>query len=386
MNNGLKIIIVVNDSIVRKTFSAMIAENKDVKETLLAANCKIALARIKQNDFDLMLLDIGIPDCLDSIKTIYRDYPHTSIIVVSNSSTDAGNLIIEALEYGAIDVLPRVDQNTPEAVLQDTKNRLKILLKISFGRRSIQKTKALIKDGLENEFHHPKPMLGESTFFLQDLSETAKTPTSLAKFQPHPADLRVEVVVIGVSTGGPNALARVIPNLPANFKTPVLIVQHMPEFLTKHLAANLDQKSVLKVKEAVDGEELNPGIVYLAPGGKHMVVTQRKMSDKSQPQKVITLNIDPPENSCRPSVDVLLMSIAASYHGNVLVVIMTGMGSDGMKGIKALKEKGGYCLSQTKDTCAVYGMPRVVDEAGLSDEKIPLENMAERIIALTQKI
>jgi two-component system chemotaxis response regulator CheB len=215
--------------------------------------------------------------------------------------------------------------------------------------------------------------------------EKVKHTTSLAKFQPHPAGLRIEVVVIGVSTGGPNALAKVIPNLPANFNIPVLIVQHMPEFLTQHLAVNLDQKSILKVKEAVNGEELKPGNVYLAPGGKHMVVMQSKKSDKSQPQKVILLNNDPPENSCRPSVDVLLMSIAASYNGNVLVVIMTGMGSDGMKGIKALKEKGGYCLSQTKDTCAVYGMPRSVDEAGLSDEKIPLENMAERIIALTQK-
>ena len=385
MNNGLKIIIAVDDPIARKMLSTMIAENKDVKETLSAANSKIALARLKQDDFDLMLLDIGRPDCLETIKTIYRNYPNTSVIVVSNSLVDAGKMIIEALEYGAIDVLPRIDQNTPEAVLQDTMSRLKILLKISFGRRSIQKTKALIKGGLEQEFKLADPVPSASTIFSQNLVEKVKHTTSLAKFQPHPAGLRIEVVVIGVSTGGPNALAKVIPNLPANFNIPVLIVQHMPEFLTQHLAVNLDQKSILKVKEAVNGEELKPGNVYLAPGGKHMVVMQSKKSDKSQPQKVILLNNDPPENSCRPSVDVLLMSIAASYNGNVLVVIMTGMGSDGMKGIKALKEKGGYCLSQTKDTCAVYGMPRSVDEAGLSDEKIPLENMAERIIALTQK-
>lgn len=382
MHNGLKIIIAVDDPVSRRMFSSMISGG-DVKETLTAANCKIVLARLKQDNYDLILLDIGWSDCLDTIKTIYGNHPDTSVIVVSNNSADAGELIIEALECGAIDVLPKIDQKTAEPVIQDTANRLKLLIKICLGRQSLQMTKALIKDGLEKISRPEESSTEPFAASLKDYTEKAGLPVNLVKLQPRTGPHRFDVVIIGVSTGGPNALARVIPNLPADFKRPVLIVQHMPEFLTKHLATNLDQKSSIKVKEAVEGEELKPGIVYLAPGGKHMVVRQEKVTD-IHVQKIITLSNAPPENSCRPSVDVLLASIAESYHSHALAIIMTGMGSDGLKGIRALKEKGGYCLSQTKETCAVYGMPRAVDEAGLSDERVPLENMAERMIALVQ--
>jgi two-component system chemotaxis response regulator CheB len=180
-----------------------------------------------------------------------------------------------------------------------------------------------------------------------------------------------------VSTGGPNALAEVIPLLPARLKVPVLLVQHMPPVFTASLADHLAKRSQVTVREAAEGEAIVPGTVYIAPGGRHMVV---RRSPAGVP--TVGLNDSPPENSCRPSVDVLFRSVAAHYEGNVLAVVMTGMGNDGREGVRALKRKGAHCITQSAETCVVYGMPLAVDEAGLSDERIPLPRLAERIVQL----
>ncbi len=192
----------------------------------------------------------------------------------------------------------------------------------------------------------------------------------------------VDVLAIGISTGGPNALRQVIPRLPGNLGVPVLIVQHMPPSFTKALAESLDRESELTVKEAEDGETLQPGVAYIAPGGQHLAVRLDK--NPAGDRVAVVINQDPPVNSCRPSVDVLLKSLPPVYGGRVLVAIMTGMGNDGAAGVAQIKAKGGYCLTQTEETCVVYGMPRAVDEAGLSDEKAPLDQIAARLIALAR--
>ncbi|HLO65401.1 MAG TPA: CheB methylesterase domain-containing protein, partial [Holophaga sp.] len=190
---------------------------------------------------------------------------------------------------------------------------------------------------------------------------------------------RFDVVAIGVSTGGPNALAEVIPHLPADLGVPVLVVQHMPPFFTASLAEHLAKASRLAVSEAIEGEPVLPNHVYIAPGGKHMTV--RRMGGAEGPA-IVGLNENPPENSCRPSVDVLFRSVAAQYEGNILGVVMTGMGSDGCEGVRAMKRRGCHVLTQSEDTCVVYGMPLAVDEAGLSDEQVPLPRLASRIAYL----
>jgi len=196
-----------------------------------------------------------------------------------------------------------------------------------------------------------------------------------------PAPGRIDVVGIGVSTGGPNALAELIPRLPADLPVPILLVQHMPPVFTASLAEHLDQKSGLSVREARDGEQVLPGRVYIAPGGRHMVV--RRLPDAEHP--IVGLNENPPENSCRPSVDVLFRSMAAQYDGNMLAVVMTGMGNDGCEGVRAMKRRGCLCLTQSEASCIVYGMPLSVDEAGLSDEQVPLDRLADRIVHLVRK-
>ena len=163
------------------------------------------------------------------------------------------------------------------------------------------------------------------------------------------------------------------------------MVQHMPPYFTASLAEHLDQRSKLLVHEGRDGEPILPGHVYIAPGGKHMVVRQRPSSDAGLPAPIIGLNENPPEHSCRPSVDVLFRSMAAHFDGNMLAVVMTGMGSDGCEGVRAMKRRGCLCLTQTEASCVIYGMPLAVDEAGLSDEQVPLDRIADRMDRLARK-
>lgn len=168
--------------------------------------------------------------------------------------------------------------------------------------------------------------------------------------------------------------------LPADLAAPVLIVQHMPPSFTASLAEYLAGKSQIAVREAVEGEPILAGAVLIAPGGRHMVVRARVDAATGQPERIVGSSDAPPENSCRPSVDVLFRSVATHYAGNILAVVMTGMGNDGCEGVRAMKRQGCLCLTQSEDSCVVYGMPMAVDEAGLSDRRVPLRLLASQII------
>jgi two-component system chemotaxis response regulator CheB len=198
-------------------------------------------------------------------------------------------------------------------------------------------------------------------------------PTASAEtLLPRTAGL-VEMVVIGVSTGGPNALATVLPSLPADLAAPVLIVQHMPPMFTKSLADDLNRRCGLTVREAAEGDPIQAGHALIAPGGRQMKVEVR------DGRKHIKLTDDPPECACRPSVDYLFRSAAHVSGGAVLAVIMTGMGSDGTLGLRLLKRKGAKALAQSKETCVVFGMPALPIAEGLVDEVLPLEALAAGI-------
>jgi two-component system chemotaxis response regulator CheB len=192
-----------------------------------------------------------------------------------------------------------------------------------------------------------------------------------------PVPTAFSVLAIGISTGGPKALSQLIPALPGHFPLPIVLVQHMPALFTKAMADDLNRKSALEVLEAAEGDSVQPGRVLIAPGNRHMVVRHTPKG------MIVGINGGQKENGCRPAVDVLFRSVASSY-GNrgVLAAIMTGMGSDGTKGVQALKRQGCFCLTQSKASCVVYGMPQIVDSMGLSDESVNLNQFAERLTAL----
>ena len=189
---------------------------------------------------------------------------------------------------------------------------------------------------------------------------------------------RVDLVVIGTSTGGPNALSAVLPKIPANFPVPILIVQHMPPIFTTHLAERLNQLSQIHVHEAKQGDTLEAGGAWVAPGNFHLTIRRQGTQLKA------VLNQDPFENSCRPAVDVLFRSASEIFGPNVLSVVMTGMGQDGQRGCDAVRQAGGYVIVQDEPTSVVWGMPGSVANAGHANQILPLQKIADEIILKTQ--
>ena len=192
--------------------------------------------------------------------------------------------------------------------------------------------------------------------------------------QTRTAAAPIEVLAIGTSTGGPNALADVFRSLPAQLTVPILIVQHMPPMFTRLLAERLSAKYSIPVQEAVAGATLEPGVAWIAPGDYHMTVSREGLHVK------LRLNQDPPENSCRPAVDVLLRSVAKTFGAATLAVILTGMGQDGLRGCEAVREAGGQILVQDEATSVVWGMPGYVARAGLADRVLPLCSITDEIV------
>lgn len=196
---------------------------------------------------------------------------------------------------------------------------------------------------------------------------------------PRSAKTRPLVVALGVSTGGPQALMRVLPKLPGDLPVPVLVVQHMPPVFTRTLADNLTRESSLPVYEAADGQTVESGCILIAPGGLQMKVERENRA------VVVRITDDPPERSCKPSVDYLFRSVAEVFGGNAVGVLMTGMGADGLNGCHLLKQRGATIVAQDEASCVVYGMPREVVEQGLADIVAPLDEIASEIIRLTRR-
>ncbi|BDU77232.1 chemotaxis-specific protein-glutamate methyltransferase CheB [Mesoterricola sediminis] len=363
----LRILIVDDTAVYRRILTEVVESVQPDAEVSACPSGRLALARLDQAPSDLVLLDAVMPDLsgLETLRLLRARHPDTSVIMISGTTSAAASSTLDALALGALEFVRKPEGADAEASRAELRDVLRPLLRHVQTRLNLRSPVTLPPIRRDPE---PAPAAAPS----------APAPPQPSRRQgPRPS--RFDVVAIGVSTGGPNALAEVIPNLPADLGVPVLVVQHMPPFFTASLAEHLDKTSRLRVAEAVEGEPVLPNRVYIAPGGRHMTI--RRMGGPEGPP-IIGLNDNPPENSCRPSVDVLFRSVAAHFGGTILGVVMTGMGSDGCEGVRAMKRQGCHVLTQTEDTCVVYGMPMAVDEAGLSDEQVPLPRLAPRIAYL----
>ncbi|SPF38214.1 Chemotaxis response regulator protein-glutamate methylesterase [Syntrophobacter sp. SbD1] len=385
MLEDLKILLIESTDGYRSFLLKVIANIDGVELTDTVSNGRHALAKLKQAPVDLVLLQMEslAMTGVTILETLRESYPETGVIAISASDSanpeDAANVV----QMGALDFISGFGMDLSEGGALSLRRRLMTLIGLYRARRNSRLAKQLHQE------HLPMPKLETSGIPQPRILQSEMAPRNGVKAaEQSPKSLatnkRIDLLAIGVSTGGPNALAQLIPLLPADLGIPLLIVQHMPAIMTASLAESLNKKSAMNVREAADGEEVLPNVAYVASGGFHMTVASERTPGGSSVKRRIQLNSDPPENSCRPSVDVLFRSLAHAYCGTVLAVIMTGMGSDGMKGVLALKQNKCYCISQTEETCVVYGMPRAVVEAGLSDEKIPLHNMACRIMELVR--
>ena len=350
MDERLSVLVVDDTVIYRKIVSDAVNALDIAQATATAPTGEIALMKLTQSRFDLALVDLEMPGIggLETLIRIRRDFPDVDVVIVSGVTQRAAFVTIKAMNAGAFEFVRKPTGADPESNAAQLRDELGEVIQAVWRHRRGQPDRA------------PSP-----------------APPGGVRLAPTPNGFGM--LAIGVSTGGPQALTQVIPALPSDFPLPIVLVQHMPPVFTKALADDLNRKSALDVREAVEGDRVEPGRVLIAPGGRHMVVRTTAEG------LVAGLNDGPKDNSCRPAVDVLFRSVAACCgSSSVLAVIMTGMGMDGMRGVQTLKRKGCRCLTQSEQTCVVYGMPQAVDRAGLSDESINLDRIAGRLISLAE--
>ena len=371
---GKKIrVLVVDDTIVyRKAVSDILAEIPGVEVVGVAHNGKIAIAKIPALNPDLLTLDIEMPEIngIEVLQYLQQHAPQVSAIMVSTLTSEGGDMTMRALELGAYDFILKPSTTNINESKQQLRSLLTPLIKtFQTGRTAVGSMLARGRHGTAAR----KPVPGARP---QSSDPGVGTTTVAPVTAPGRRQRKSEIVTIGISTGGPNALARVMPMLPGDLGVPLVIVQHMPPVFTKSLANSLNAKCALTVKEAEEGEPLQPNVAYIAPGGKQM----KLVASADGVNRLIKITNDPPENSCRPSADYLFRSVADYYVGRTTAVIMTGMGSDGTKGLQVLKQKGALIIGQNEESCVVYGMPKAPAELGLIDMVVPLDKIAAEIV------
>ncbi len=345
-------ILVVDDSVVaRKLISDIIEEEADFTVVGTAAHGRIALAKIPRLSPDLITLDVNMPemDGMETLKAVRSEYPDIPVIMVSNLTERGAATTVDALFLGASDYVTKATKSkTPEHARLYLKQQL------------VPKIRVL----------HPHGKAAPPRLELTKARPLGKPQRRAISRR----SARIEVVAIGASTGGPNALATLMEAIPDGFPVPVLIVQHMPENFTKFLAKRLDGKSTLRVDEVCSGQQLVRGDAWLAPGNRHIEVGA--VGDKV----VVRTHEGPLVNSCRPAVDILFASVAACYGASTLAVILTGMGQDGFRGCELINEAGGQIIAQDEATSVVWGMPGYVVEGNLADCILPIDRIGDEIV------
>ncbi len=355
--------VVVDDAVIFRRVVAEALELCGLRVVATAANGRQGVQRILELKPEVVTLDVEMPemDGLQVLEALREARSDASVLVLSGLTSRASQLTLRALERGAFDFICKpatqsVTQSRAE-LLQALRPRLSALAR----RREIQSL--LRPSGPEAAKAPPVP------------PPPAKLPAEPAIRAAAPGGQKPALVLVGVSTGGPNALGRLLPGLPGDIGVPILVVQHMPALFTASLAESLAGKCAIRVREAKDQEPLEPNTAYIAPGGRHMRIAPGASG------RTIQITDDPPEHNCRPAVDYLFRSAANHFPGPCLAVILTGMGNDGTLGLRLLKRRGCPVIAQDEATCVVYGMPRAAVEAGVVDVSLPIEHIAARICA-----
>ena len=361
-------ILIVDDAVVvRQVLSRLITDDPDLELAGTASNGRIAIEKLGQLAPDLIILDWEMPEMggYETLAALRKTHPELPVVLFSTLAERGSPQTLEAIALGVSAYVRKPKAlGGAEAALEYLRRELlppvRALCRLEDGSEPVKPTiPAAVPEAEE-----------ENTGTTLVMSQPVLSRTGKGKSLP----AQVDVVVVGVSTGGPNALSALIPSLPAQFPAPVLVVQHMPTPFIRTLAERLDQRSALEVREAIDNEPLRGGVVLFAPGDRHLVAVREGGAVR------VRLLETPPENSCRPSADVLFRSVAEIYGKNALAVVMTGMGQDGLRGCERIRAVGGEVMVQDEATSIVWGMPGQVARAGLADQILPLNDLAPRIV------
>jgi len=337
----IRVLIVDDSAVIRRQLGEVLDSDPEIAVAGTAGNGQLALRRIAELKPDLVTLDVEMPGMggIETLIEIRKLDPHLPVVMFSSLTGPGAAATVEALARGASDYAVKPSASSAELASEQICQEL------------IPKIKALCAGS------GPKSEV------------TASDSAAVSR-----RSQQVDVLAIGTSTGGPNALAFLMPQFPSDFPVPIVIVQHMPPMFTNLLSGRLDNLTPLQVQEGKEGRKLEKGQVWIAPGDYHMTVA-RKGADC-----VLALNQEPPENSCRPAVDVLFRSVARSYGANVLAVVLTGMGADGTRGSATVREAGGAVIAQDQASSVVWGMPGSVVAASLVDRVCPLNEIVPEIL------
>jgi two-component system chemotaxis response regulator CheB len=341
----VKVLIVDDSAFMRNTLTSMISSDPEIRVIGVARDGVEAIEKVAQLKPDIVTLDVEMPrmNGIEALKQIMAKYP-VPVLIVSSLTTEEAKITLEALDIGAVDFIPKNLSDMSINIVKIKDNLIEKIKKI--GKRGLPLFKKI-----------PSPKI-DITVAPQVVSHR-----------------RINIVAIGTSTGGPKALQNILPKLPKDFPVPILIAQHMPPQFTAPFAERLNQLSAIEVKEAEDGEAIQKGIVYIAPGRGHMSIKRKKITET-----VISISEDRGDYIYRPSVDALMLSVVECFSGHVLGIVLTGIGNDGLIGMKEIKNSGGRTIAENEATCVVYGMPKAVAESGLADKIVPVDQVAGEII------
>jgi two-component system chemotaxis response regulator CheB len=346
----IRVLVVDDSALMRKIITDILISSSDIEVIFKAKNGQEAIEKVTELRPDVVTMDNEMPvlDGLQALGYIMSECP-TPVIMLAGAESRQADLTLTAFQYGAVDFIQKPSGNIS---LDMAKIKDELIKKVKAAANVAVNKLGFIEEQKINQ--HKKERIG-----------------------PVQRIWTKKVIIIGSSTGGPRALQQIIPFLPSNLHAPVLVVQHMPPGFTKSLADRLNSQSMLKVREALEGDILEIGTVYIAPGDFHMIVKQQNINGELK--EVVALTKTEKVQGVRPSIDVLLNSVAPIYGQNTLGVILTGMGSDGTDGIRKIKSAGGKVIAEDESTCVIYGMPRSVIEQKLADYVLPINKIAQSI-------
>lgn len=344
VNLPVRVLVVDDSALMRRIIIDILKANPDIKVVGYARNGQDALEKIPLLKPQIVTLDVEMPvmDGISTLKAIMDTNP-LPVVMFSSHTTAAAEVTIKALELGAVDFILKPPR------MEDMKELTRVLPEKIKMAAAVPETRLTRKKSTREKITHPAVSRGTCG---------------------------LEIIAIGTSTGGPSALSTLVSNLPGYIPVGLVVAQHMPRGFTGPLARRLNELSALEVREAVDGDEIRPGLVLVAPAGSQMVLERKNSGVVAR----ITDKADI-KTPFKPSVDVLFLSVARVYGARCMGVILTGMGSDGVRGLKAIKEQGGLGLAQDEASSIIFGMPKAAIEAGLTDKVVPLTNIASEIMA-----
>lgn len=363
----IEVMLVDDSAVIRGLLSRTLEKDPQIAVVASVANGKMAIDSLKRRPVDVIVLDIEMPimDGLEALPKLLATQPGVQIIMASTLTRRNADISLQALRMGASDYIPKPTANS-EIHSSDV-----------FGRELTDKVKALGAIAQRSRPAGSRPATAARAVRTPS-RPAAPQPTKELSLRPLNNLFSPEIIAIGSSTGGPQALAKFFSGLPA-MRQPILITQHMPATFTALLAEHLDKVTPMTCREATEGDRLVGGEVLIAPGGRHMTV------EEAGGERVIRLKDTPPENYCRPSVDPMLRSLIPLYGSRILVVILTGMGADGCKGSELVVKSGGVVVAQDEASSVVWGMPGAVATQGLCSAVVPLGDMANVVRKLVMR-